>query len=216
MVQHFLSLALLISNPALAEAGALADACHKLVNGNPELTRKCEQHAESYELKPEFVRSCTDFHQDPDIRTRCLKSGANQETFSLCKGTGWSTTGTLTCLRSYPTKESLSACKKFATDEESQIRCLRLGRDVQQMAACTAIGNNQAARFACLQLDVPAYEAQACHSRHQTQERKFACMENLVAERDGEYWRDQNDLRGRSLASEKLVSQPLKMKKSPK
>jgi hypothetical protein len=213
MVQHFVTLVLLLGNPVAAEASTLMRSCEKLVNGNPELARKCVQHADYFELNAKFVDSCTAFHSDPDTRTRCLKSGATQEIFNLCRETGWSTSGTLTCLRSYPTQASLSACKKIALAEEAQIRCLRLGRELPQLAACTAIGHDEASRFSCLQLDVPAHEALACNSRHRSREQKYSCLENVVAEREGEYWRDQTELRGRSLASEKPVSKPPKMRK---
>jgi len=215
MVKHFFIFSLIsLGGSTLAEGSSLAKACHKLKQGNGDLVRKCVHHAKYFELRADFIEACSAFSRDLDVRTRCLKSGANLEILEICKSSGWSLNGTLTCLRSYPTRESMAACKKFGINEEEQIRCLRLGREVPQVATCMEIGYDQASRFSCLQMDIPVFEARRCSRKSKNQESLAGCFEDVVAEREGEYWRDQNSLRGRSLASENPpIPQPVKMKK---
>lgn len=212
MVTTLLTILLLGASTQEAHAAPLNTACSKMVNGEQTGLRKCVSHGESFELKSEFVDACTAFSPDLEIRWRCLKSGANLEILQLCKSSGWSQNGKLTCLRSYPSKEILAACKKFGRDEEEQIRCLRLGREPPQMVACMNIGSDQKSRFSCLQMDVPAMEAHSCNAKNSSTDGRLGCLENFVAAREGEYWNDQKELRGRSLASENPISEPVKLK----
>lgn len=215
MVKHFFIFSFVfLSGATHAEGSPLTKACHRLTQGNGELTRKCAHHAEYFELRAAFVEACSAFNRDLDVRMKCLKSGANLEILEICQSSGWSLNGTLTCLRSYPTRESMGACKKFGANEEEQIRCLRLGREVPQVATCMEIGHDQASRFSCLQMDIPVFEARRCSRKNKSQEGLTSCFEDVVAEREGEYWRDQNALRGRGLASENPpIPAPVKMKK---
>jgi hypothetical protein len=188
--------------PPLAEARTLVAACRDLVNGDKKLTRNCVNHGEFFELKAAYVRACLEFHREVDVRMRCLKSGADLEILEICRNSGWSLNSTLSCLRSYPTRELMRACKRLSEKEEEQLRCVRIGRESKQVEACLELLREPVSRLECLRMDIPVTEAKRCQARAKGAKTRIGCLERVVAEREGEYRRDQRELRMRMPASD--------------
>ncbi len=206
----FFSLFLLA--PEAEAKSSLAVACQQLVKNDKTLLPKCVSHGEFFELNSEFVSACTKFHDDVEIRMRCLKSGANMEILKLCQSAGWSLDGTLTCLRAYPTSDGMKACKALSEMEEEQIRCVRMGREKAQVDSCVALAASAEERLHCLQMDIPYFEANRCSKNYKDNTNRFHCLENYVAQRENEFRRDQAEVRGRVLASEPQRSEKPKTK----
>lgn len=203
------TLILLLLSTAPASAASVWENCQTLAKGHKGHTQTCANHVKFYEVVSATIDACTAFSEDVDVRLRCLKSGANSEIVSLCRGAGWSVDGTLTCMRSYPTKDTLRDCKRLGPNEEEQIRCVRIGRESAQILGCTEMMPDPASRLFCLQMDVPSFEARRCGVAHKRTRDRIECLEDYVARREGDYQQDQKELRTRTLASEPAKVEPI-------
>jgi hypothetical protein len=195
-----LFLVLFISILLSPSAGAvsLKEACRSFALADGTVEKKCIGHGQYFELHGDFVAACTDFSPDPDVRMRCLKSGANLETLRLCQSTGWELDNILSCMRSYPTPGVIAACKKISPDEAEQLRCVRVVREASQVAGCISFARSLENRIECLERDLPVQEAKFCARRNRDENGRMDCLHEYVARRDGIYWEKP----GRALASE--------------
>jgi hypothetical protein len=191
-----LLVALFFGNPA--EASKNGDSCLALTNGDRELARKCFRHLTDFDLDYHYANACSKFSTNVENRMRCLRSGANLETFNICQQAKFSLDGTLTCLRSYPTPETMKRCKNISTQEDDQLRCIRTGRGPDQMQACVDFFRDKEEIFACLSLDLPAHETRRCGKKGKT----LDCMQHALAVHEGRANDEMKELRGRELASE--------------
>lgn len=182
-------------------ANRIADACALLTQNDHELTTKCINHAELFELDSGFIKAVAAFDRSIDIRMRALKSGANTDTLELCKKLRWTTENTLSCLRSYPTPELIKGCKKISSSEEDQLRCIRLGKEPAQVNACDSIASQVKEKFRCLEMDVPALATLNCRNKSDSEKIRQNCLQQLVHAREEEYRRDQNEMKREAKAS---------------
>jgi hypothetical protein len=174
--------------------------CSALAKGDGHVERSCRAHSVNFESPPQLIEACTKLDPNPDVRIRCLRSGANLEVFALCRSLNFNLSNTLTCLRSYPTSELLTACQKGGSGEEFLMACLRSGREPAQISACTQLFNQPSERAKCWVFNIPHLQASVCGRRNSSSAR-FDCLKEEVASQEYDARLDQRDLK-RSLASE--------------
>lgn len=187
-----------------AEAGVvrnkIADACSRLTDRDPELTKNCVNHAELFEVDSQYIRAVVDFHPSVEIRMKALKSGASVDTLNLCKSLGWSIDNTLSCMRSYPTPSLVKECKKISPKEDEQLKCVRIGRETSQVQACGSLGERVEERFQCLSLDIATLDTINCRNTQQGFSARLRCLQKIVQAREEEYARDQAAMQARYVA----------------
>jgi len=185
-----------------SHASKAGEACAKLTKNDKSLTKKCLHHLISFELDHLFADACTHMHSDVDVRMRCLRSGANLDTVTICRGAKWSLNGTLTCLRSYPSKEIIAKCQSFLRTEEDQLRCIRSGRDGSQIQACLDYVQDKDQRFICLGMDLAKEDTRFCARKNPTAGGRMDCLEKIASEQKRRVKEYEGEARTRALASD--------------
>ncbi len=175
----------MLASLALAGQGT-TEACKRLCEGEGECLRKCVAQVELFELKRDFIEASTEWSAAVDTRMRVLRSGANMETISICKKTGWSEENKLTCLRSYPTPGVMKNCKKLSSLEDEQVRCVRTGKTEAEIDACTNLVPGSDLRLECLQRDVTALEVRQCNRSGLDSRARMQCLERWHLAREEE------------------------------
>lgn len=213
-------LLVLLSLPA--EAGVvrnrITDACSRLTNRDPELSKNCVNHAELFEVDSQYIRAVVGFHPSVEIRMKALKSGASVDTLNLCKSLGWSIDNTLSCMRSYPTPALVKECKKISPREDEQLKCVRIGREVSQVQACGELSDLAEERFHCLSLDIGTLATLNCRNTQRGFSARLKCLEKIVQAREEEFLQDQSALQARYLAlkSDPTYGDPSLLPSSPR
>lgn len=200
----------LAAGPAtMAHANNMHIACKRLCQNESECLHKCVNQSELMELKADFIHAVADFTSSADERMKILRSGADIQTLSLCRETGWSMDNILICLRSYPTPEAVKACKKLSPLQDEQVRCIRMGKTSAEIEACSLLVPGPEQRLICLQMALTAEETRTCRSEKKDSSSRMNCLLEAEAHRTQETrsWeqevtlRDQQEKKERSPAS---------------
>lgn len=196
---------------AFANDIGVEQACVDLCDEDDSCASRCVKHAELFEVKANFIQAVAAWSPSQTERIQALRSGANLETFVLCKQTGWAKNDVLTCLRSYPTASMIQSCKRMSALAGEQVRCLRTGKSEAEVDACSAllVGGDQ--RLACLEKSITAQETHGCQIRGADSKQRLRCLETAKARVDSDsraYERETRDRIARETREEELTRMP--------
>lgn len=165
-------------------AGPISEHCRSF-SKDSHTQLACQQLVDNYDLSSLVVRNCTKFTDDNELNLRCLRTGADQESFDACFSLKMNPENTLSCLLHSPKKSVASACAGFASSEDGRADCIRYGRELSQMNGCKRLFATEAGRLDCLEDNLSSDEMKGC-DRENSEDGRLHCLQLLVDARESE------------------------------